>query len=70
MGVKFLLYFYNDQEFVFASEMKALMELDIPQELDTVSLQTYLHLNYIPTPFTIFKNVKKIGAWKLFYYPQ
>ncbi|MBL0049948.1 MAG: asparagine synthase (glutamine-hydrolyzing) [Bacteroidetes bacterium] len=67
MGVKPLLYFYNDQKFVFASEMKAMMELDIPQELDTVSLQTYLHLNYIPTPFTIFKNVKKLEPGNYFF---
>lgn len=67
MGVKPLLYFKNDEKFVFASEMKALMELGIPQELDVVSLQNYLHLNYIPTPHSIFKNVKKLEPGNYFF---
>ncbi len=60
MGVKPLLYYSDEEKFAFASEMKALMELGIPQELDVVSLQNYLHLNYIPAPHSIFKNVKKL----------
>src|ERR1035437_4267939 len=57
------LYFYKDEErFVFASEMKAMIAFDIPQEIDKTSLQTYLHLNYIPAPYSIFKNVLKLDA--------
>lgn len=57
------LYFYKDEDrFVFASELKALMKFDVPKEIDTASLQTYLHLNYIPAPYSIFKNVLKIAA--------
>lgn len=57
------LYFYKDEErFVFASEMKALIAFDIPKEIDKTSLQTYLHLNYIPAPYSIFKNVLKLDA--------
>ena len=57
------LYFYKDEErFVFASEMKALIAFDIPNEIDKTSLQTYLHLNYIPAPYSIFKNVLKLDA--------
>ena len=67
MGVKPLVYFSNADTFVFASEMKALMELDIPQELDIVSLQNYLHLNYIPSPNSIFKNVKKLEPGHYFF---
>lgn len=66
MGVKPLLYYFTEEKFVFASEMKAMMELDIPLALDAVSLQTYLHLNYIPSPFTIFKNVKKLEPGNYF----
>jgi asparagine synthase (glutamine-hydrolysing) len=59
-GVKPLLYSIDSQRIVFASEMKALLEYGISRELDTVSLQAYLHLNYIPAPDSIFKSVKKL----------
>src|SRR6478609_6364508 len=34
--------------------------LELKKELDYVSLHTYLQLNYIPAPRTIFQNVKKL----------
>lgn len=60
MGVKPLIYFYDDEKFVFASEMKALLKLGVPKVLDEVSLYEYLQMNYIPAPFLIFKDVKKL----------
>ncbi|HSV88476.1 MAG TPA: asparagine synthase (glutamine-hydrolyzing) [Bacteroidales bacterium] len=45
---------------VFASELKALIELDIPKRIDMTSLSVYLHLNYIPGPWSIFENVLKL----------
>jgi asparagine synthase (glutamine-hydrolysing) len=59
-GVKPLLYAMSAEKFVFASEMKALLEYCLPKELDTVSLSMYLHLNYIPAPHSIFKGIKKL----------
>lgn len=57
------IYFYRDEErFVFASEIKALLAFDIPKCIDAAALQTYLHLNYIPSPYSIFENVKKLPA--------
>lgn len=57
------VYFYKDEErFVFASEMKALLAFDIPKQIDTAALQTYLHLNYIPSPYSIFEQVRKLAA--------
>ena len=62
MGVKPLLIFEDDDKLVVASEMKSLLAFDIPKELDEVSLFTYLQLNYIPAPHSIFKNVRKMKA--------
>lgn len=64
-GIKPLYYFTNEDRFVFASEMKALMAFDIPKKIDKASLQLYFHLNYIPSPSSIFENVKKLeaGTW-------
>lgn len=60
MGIKPLLIYRDEDMFAFASEMKALMALPIKREIDTLSLHQYLQLNYIPAPYSIFKDVKKI----------
>ncbi len=60
VGVKPLLYYHDTDKFFFASEMKALMTMGIPRELDKTSLFSYFQLNYIPSPNSIFKNVDKL----------
>lgn len=59
-GIKPLLYCSIEHKFLFASEMKAMVALDVPKELDNTSIYTYLQLNYIPEPHSIFKEVKKL----------
>ena len=59
-GVKPLLYVHDEDKFLFASEMKSILQYGIEKELDYTSLHTYLQLNYIPAPNTIFKKVKKL----------
>ena len=59
-GVKPLLYLFDEDKFIFASEMKTMLQYGIDQTLDHVSLVTYLQLNYIPAPQTIFRAVKKL----------
>ncbi|HRH66386.1 MAG TPA: asparagine synthase (glutamine-hydrolyzing), partial [Bacteroidia bacterium] len=60
MGIKPLLYFQDADRFLFASEMKALIALGIPKEIDPASLFMYFQLNYIAGPGSIFKGVKKL----------
>ncbi|HEV7231451.1 MAG TPA: asparagine synthase (glutamine-hydrolyzing) [Bacteroidia bacterium] len=59
-GVKPLLYSDSPSQFVFASEMKSILEYGLKREIDFVSLNIYLQLNYIPAPDTIFSNIKKL----------
>jgi len=59
-GIKPLLYLFDEDKFLFASEMKSLLEYGIDKELDYSSLYTYLQLNYIPAPNTIFTHVQKL----------
>ncbi len=59
-GIKPLLYTYDNETFVFASEMKGILEALEPQEIDHASLKMYLRLTYIPPPYTIFKNIQKL----------
>lgn len=60
MGIKPLLYYVDEDKFFFASELKSLMAMGIPREIDHASLLQYLQFYYIPAPHTIFKNVQKL----------
>ncbi|MGC1241666.1 MAG: asparagine synthase (glutamine-hydrolyzing) [Chryseosolibacter sp.] len=59
-GVKPLLYLFDEDKFIFASEMKTILQYGIDKTLDHTSLVSYLQLNYIPAPDTIFSHVKKL----------
>ncbi len=59
-GIKPLLYQFDDNKFIFASEMKSLWQYGLEKEIDYSSLYTYIQLNYIPAPNTILKDVKKL----------
>lgn len=65
MGIKPLLLYEDNDKIVFASEMKAILAFNITKELDYSSLSIYLQLNYIPSPYSILRNVRKIepGAY-------
>ncbi len=60
VGIKPLYYYCDNENFVFASEIKAI--LSIPSikskiEINSDIISTYLHLGYIPTPHSIYKNI-------------
>ncbi|WMJ72882.1 asparagine synthase (glutamine-hydrolyzing) [Cytophagaceae bacterium ABcell3] len=59
-GIKPLLFYYDEDKFIFSSEMKALTSYNIPKSLDYHSLYQYFHFNYIPSPNTIFQDVYKL----------
>jgi asparagine synthase (glutamine-hydrolysing) len=66
LGVKPLYYFCVDGQFVFASELKALMvHPAFRKDLDPVALERYFAFKYVPAPFTPFKGVLKLnpGHW-------
>jgi asparagine synthase (glutamine-hydrolysing) len=60
MGIKPLYYLMDDDRLLFASEMKSIIQYGIDKSIDYAALYTYLQLNYIPAPNTIFKSVKKL----------
>jgi len=63
-GKKPFFYFESPAgELVFASELKALhLHPDCPKEIDPSSIHLYLNLQYIPSPRTIYKGVRKLAA--------
>lgn len=63
------LYYYHDtstcsgqSKFIFSSEIKAILEHSMEKNILKESLNFYFHLNYIPQPFTIFKNIFKLSS--------
>ena len=60
IGIKPLLFYSDADKLFFASELKSLMTMGIPRELDTASLLAYFQMNYIPSPHSVFKNVHKL----------
>ena len=61
VGIKPLVYYWDGQRFLFASEIKALLaDPSVRREIDLEALDLYLSLNYIPAPHTIFKNIRKL----------
>lgn len=56
-GVKPLYYYQDDKKLVFASELKALLLITGPLELNSEQLYTYFRLNYCAGEERIFKGV-------------
>jgi asparagine synthase (glutamine-hydrolysing) len=59
-GIKPLLYYYDGDTFSFASELKALLSLDLPKILNKEAVKDYFFLEYVPREQTIFKNYFKL----------
>lgn len=63
MGEKPIYYQYRDDEFIFASELKALVKHPfVKKEISATGLNKYLTYEYIPAPQTILENVWKVEA--------
>lgn len=60
-GVKPLYYYSSNTMFCFASELKSLLQFELKKEIDFESLSIYFHLNYIPSPHTIYKDIFKLN---------
>ena len=66
MGEKPIYYQYNNDEFIFSSELKSLVKNPlINKEISPVGLNKYLTYEYIPAPHTIFESIKKVEPGEL-----
>ena len=62
-GIKPLYYFSCSKGFAFSSEIRTLSTCFKPLLcIDTSAISTFLHLQYIPSPNTIFNEIKKLEA--------
>jgi asparagine synthase (glutamine-hydrolysing) len=61
LGQKPLFYAERGEDFLFASEVKAILAAgDRPRQLDFESLHHYLSLRFIPPPRTMFREIRKV----------
>lgn len=67
LGQKPFYYYFFDGKFVFCSELKGILEC---QDLNIINItnvfkkamELYFSLGYIPSPYTIYKNIYKLSA--------
>jgi len=63
VGKKPFKYFLNDNVFIFASELKAILtQSDYKKEPDLTAIHHYLTLQYCPAPLTGFKDIQKLES--------
>lgn len=65
IGIKPLFYFWDGNHFAFASELKALLKLNIVKQnlkINYKAVNNYLHVGFIPEPQTIYENIHKFPA--------
>lgn len=60
-GVKPLYYFWNGSVLLFASELKGLCEHPhFEKEIDVNSVSLFLQYSYIPAPYTVYQQTRKL----------
>ncbi len=65
LGIKPVMYYWQNNDFVFASEIKALLTLEEINRTKTTkkeSVYTFLNSGYIPEPHTIYNSIHKLRA--------
>ncbi len=61
LGKKPLYYYYDDKKFIFASEIKAILQdKAVRREVEPEALVDYFAYHYVPFPETIFKGIFKL----------
>ncbi|MFA7185442.1 MAG: hypothetical protein WC082_11135, partial [Victivallales bacterium] len=61
MGQKPLFYYHKGKQLIFCSVLRGLKQNpDVPREYNYQGIHDYLSLQYIPSPYTIYKKVFKL----------
>ncbi|MCK4763890.1 MAG: asparagine synthase (glutamine-hydrolyzing) [Candidatus Aminicenantes bacterium] len=73
VGIKPLYYYQKpgNKNLIFGSEIKSILRYPgVKREIDPQALDLFLTLEYIPAPFSIFKNLKKLKAGHILTYEK
>jgi len=61
LGKKPLVYYFKNGRFIFASEIKAILQdPEVEREVNIIALHHYLTYQYVPSPETIFEGIQKL----------
>ncbi len=60
LGLKPLYYYFDGNNFIFASEIKSILCHGIKKELNLRALNFYLSLKYVPFHLTLFNSINKL----------
>lgn len=61
VGIKPLYYYHDGRNFIFASELKAILQHpEVSKKIDPDALSAYFTMGYIPREMSIFKSIKKL----------
>ena len=61
-GVKPLYYYWQNNQFIFSSEIKAILEHRIKREVNLDSFNHYFRLGFVPQPLTMFEGIFKLPS--------
>lgn len=60
LGVKPIYYYWDGQDFIWASELSAIKKVKNNLLINVLGLDLFFTLSYIPSPYTIYENVFKL----------
>lgn len=61
-GVKQFYYYFDGDRFIFSSEIKAILEHNIPRAVNKEAFNIFFQILYIPEPITMFESIKKLPS--------
>lgn len=59
-GVKPLYYYKDNHQFLFASEIKSLLSVGVPAQINLEAISLFMTYNYVPSPHTIFQSIHHV----------
>lgn len=69
LGQKPLKYFFDNGKLIFASEIKAILQLlEHKLDIDEIAIDNFLTLQYVPAPATGFRKIYKLPPGHYFVY--
>jgi asparagine synthase (glutamine-hydrolysing) len=71
MGEKPLYYGIQNGDLLFASELSALKQHpSFENKIDKNALASFMRYSYVPTPYSIYQNIKKLAAGHYYQYKE
>lgn len=70
IGVKPLYYYWDNNKFIFSSEIKAILEHPIERKVDKGALNMYFRMLYVPAPLTMFDKINKLEPGSYLVYKK